>query len=435
MTNQELLTRGVAKVIPQKLAEEKLNSGKKIRVYLGIDPTGARLHIGHSVQLRKLRQFADAGHDVIFVIGSYTATIGDPTGRDAMREPLTIEQVKQNFQDYKKQAEKILDFKKVKIAYNHEWLEKLKFDDIIQLASNFTVQQMLEREMFVRRMEPRAKCPECGHIIRASDLQKIEDERKLLASAATPCPNCNKVVNLSFRADKSEPVFLHEFFYPLMVGYDSVMLDVDCETGGTDQEFNMLAGRTLQTAMGKRDKFVLTNKLIEGTDGRKMSKTYDNCIYLIDEPKDMYGKTLSIKDDLILEYMECCTDIPMEEIAEAEKAMKKGANPKDFKMRLAREFVTMYHSEKAAQEAEAEFGNVFAKGGVPDDMPEVKAEKGELLIDLLVRAKIVASKSEARRLIDQKAVSIVDGNTIETHDRPAETGIVKVGKRKFVRII
>lgn len=386
MKNNELLTRSVAKVIPQKLAEEKLKSGKPLRVYLGIDPTGARLHIGHSVQLRKLKHFADAGHEVIFVIGSYTATIGDPTGRDAMREPLTIDQVKENFQDYKKQAEKILDFKKVKIAYNHEWLEKLTFEDIIKLASTFTVQQMLERDMFEKRME------------------------------------------------EGKPISLHEFFYPLMVGYDSVMLDVDCEMGGTDQEFNMLAGRTLQHAMGKREKFVLTNRLIEGTDGRKMSKTYDNCIYLDDEPKDMYGKTLSIKDDLILTYMECCTDIPMEDIKAAEKAMKSGENPKKFKMLLAREFVTMYHSAQAAADAEGEFAKIFEKGGVPDDMPEVTAEKGELLIDLLVRTKTVASKSEARRLIDQKAVSMIDGDVVGSHDQPAEAGIVKVGKRKFLKV-
>lgn len=386
MTNQELLIRGVAKVIPQKLAEEKLASGKTLRVYMGIDPTGSRLHIGHSVQLRKLKQFAETGHDVIFLIGSYTAKIGDPTGKDTMREPLSAKQVERNFYDYKHQAEKILDFSKVKIVYNHEWLEKLTFDDIIKLASNFTVQQMMQRDMFKKRLK--------------DDL----------------------------------PISVHEFLYPLMVSYDSVMLDVDCELGGTDQEFNMLAGRTLQKAMGKREKFVLTNKLIEGTDGRKMSKTYDNCIYLDDEPGDMYGKTLSIKDDLILTYMECCTDIPAEEIAEAEKAMKKGANPKDYKMRLARELVTMYHGADKAATAEEQFNAVFAGGGVPDDVPEVKAKKGETLIDLLTRAGIVTSKSEARRLIDQKAVSI-EGKTVEAHDHPAEQGMVKVGKRKFVKIV
>ncbi len=384
MTHDELLTRGVAKVIPQKLAEEKLKNGK-IRMYWGIDPTGANIHLGHAVPLRKMKQLCDAGHEVIFLVGSFTAMIGDPSGRDAMREPLTKEQVQKNFEDYKKQASKILDFKKVNVVYNHEWLEKLTFKDILKLTSEFTVNQMMERDMFERRLK------------------------------------------------EGMPVSLTEFMYPLMVGYDSVMLDVDMELGGTDQEFNMLAGRTLQKSFGKREKFIMTMKLLEGTDGRKMSKTYDNCIYLSDSAKDMYGKTLSIKDDLITTYMECATDIPMDEIADVEKQMKKGANPKEFKMRLARELVTMYHSAKDADAAEEEFANIFKKGGVPDDMPEVKAAKGELLIDLLVRAKIVTSKSEARRLIEQKAVTMNDV-LVEAFDVKAEKGVTKVGKRKFVKV-
>jgi tyrosyl-tRNA synthetase len=386
MSHEELLTRGVANVIPQKLAVQKLKEGKKLRVYLGIDPTGAHLHIGHAVVLRKLQQFADAGHEVIFLIGSFTAMIGDPTGKDMQREPLTVEQVQKNFELYKDQAAKVLDFSKIRIVYNHEWLNKLGFEAITKLASNFTVQQMIQRDMFEKRMK------------------------------------------------EEKPIGVHEFMYPLMVGYDSVHLDVDCEIGGTDQEFNMLAGRTLQKAYGKREKFVITNKLIEGTDGRKMSKTYDNCIYLDDTPKDMYGKTLSIKDDLITTYMECCTDIPMKEINAIESKMREGANPKEFKMRLARELVTMYHSDDDALKAEEEFSAVFAKGGIPDDMPEAKAKKGESLIDLLVREKIVASKSEARRLIDQRAVTI-DGTLVESHDQAATAGVVKVGKRKFVKVI
>ncbi|UPA22074.1 tyrosine--tRNA ligase [Candidatus Peribacteria bacterium] len=385
MTKDGLLTRGIAKVIPQKLAEEKLASGKKLRMYWGIDPTGANIHLGHAVPLRKMQAFADAGHEVIFLVGSFTAMIGDPSGRDAMREPLTKKQVEKNFQDYKKQASKVLNFKKIKVAYNHKWLEKLSFKDILKLTSEFTVNQMMERDMFERRLK------------------------------------------------EGMPVSLTEFMYPLMVGYDSVMLDVDVELGGTDQEFNMLAGRTLQKAFGKREKFIMTMKLLEGTDGRKMSKSYDNCIYLTDSAKDMFGKTLSIKDELITTYMECCTDISMEEIADVEKAMKKGANPKEFKVRLAKELVTMYHSKKEADAAEEEFSNVFAKGGVPDDMPEVKAEKGELLIDLLVRAKILTSKSEARRLIEQKAVTMNE-TLVEAFDVVAEAGVTKVGKRKFVRI-
>ncbi len=356
-----------------------------MRVYWGIDPTGTKIHLGHTVSMRKLQAFADAGHHVILVIGSFTAMIGDPSDRDAIRQPLTREDVEKNFQTYKEQAAKVLDFSKIEIRYNHEWLEKLTMSDILRLSSNFTVQRMMERDMFEKRW------------------------------------------------NEGKPIGVHEFMYPLMVGYDSVVLDVDCEIGGTDQEFNMLAGRHLQQAEGKREKFVLTTKLIEGMDGRKMSKTYENCVYLNDEPKDMYGKLMSIKDELITTYMECVTDIPVEEIKEVEKAIKKGSNPKDFKMLLAKEIVRMYHGDEEAKSAEAEFSNVFSKHGVPDDMPEVKAKKGESLIDVLVRAKVVTSKSEARRLIEQKGVHMND-KVVDSVEAKAEEGIVKVGKRKFVKI-
>ncbi|MDD4627908.1 MAG: tyrosine--tRNA ligase [Candidatus Peribacteraceae bacterium] len=385
MATHELLTRAVEKVVPEKLAEDKIQSGKPLRLYLGIDPTGAKLHIGHSVPLRKLKAFQDAGHEVIFLIGSFTATIGDPSGRNQLREPLTLEQVEKNFQTYKKQAEKILDFSKVKIVYNHEWLGKLKFDEIVKIASNFTVQQMMVREMFQRRIK------------------------------------------------EDNPIALHEFLYPLMQGYDSVILDVDFEVGGNDQLFNMLCGRTLQQAFGKREKFVLTTRLIEGTDGRKMSKTYNNCVYIEDEPNDMYGKIMSVKDELILTYMECCTGIPMEEIAAAKKEMEKGANPKDHKARLAREIVTLYHGAAAAQKAEAEFSKVFKDKGIPDDVPELKVKKGTPLIDVLVQGKLAPSKSEARRLIEQGGVSI-DGKVVSSVEAKSEAGLVKVGKRKFLMI-
>jgi tyrosyl-tRNA synthetase len=276
-----LLTRGVENVIPKELALKKLRSGEQLRVYLGIDPTGAKLHLGHSVALRKLQQFADLGHHVIFLVGSFTAMIGDPSGRDAMRAPLTRAQVEENFKDYKRQAKKVLDFSQVEIRYNHEWLEKLGFEEIVKLASNFTVQQMLQRDMYEKRLK------------------------------------------------EGKPIALHEFLYPVMVGYDSVVLDVDVELGGSDQEFNILAGRHLQQALGKRDKFVLTTKLIEGLDGRKMSKTYNNCIYLDDAPSDMYGKVMSAKDELLPTYFETATQIPMHEVHKI-----LAGHPKEAKMRL-----------------------------------------------------------------------------------------------------
>ena len=383
---KELLTRGVQDVVPRDVAEEKLKSGKKLRLYLGIDPTGNKLHLGHSVPLRKLKAFADAGHHVIFLIGSFTGMIGDPAGRDEMRKPLTREEIEENFRTYKKQAEKILDFSKIEIRYNHEWLSKLSFEEILSLAKYFTLQQMMKREMFVRRMK---------------------DEM---------------------------PISFVEFFYPLMQGYDSVALDVDLEVGGNDQLFNMLAGRTLMQVMKKKEKFVITTKLIEGTDGQKMSKTYNNCVYLTDPPDEMYGRIMSMPDNLIPVYMECCTDIPIAEVKAAEEALKIGKeNPKYLKMRLAREIVTIYHSKTEAEKAESGFENVFKNKGIPDDIPEYEAKKGESLIDALVTSNTVSSKSEARRLIGQGGVKL-DDKTVFATDTKAGKGIYKVGKRKFLRI-
>ncbi len=382
----ELLTRAVTNVTPKKLAEEKLKSGKSIRVYFGIDPTGTKIHLGHSVPLRKMRAFQDAGHQVILIIGSFTAMIGDPSGRDTLREALSAEQVKKNFETYIEQAKLLLNTEKLEIRYNHEWLEKIDAKKMMELASHYTVQQMLERDMFEKR---------------------IKD---------------------------GNPISVVEFLYPLLVGYDSVILDVDCELGGNDQYFNMLAGRTLQKAYGKRDKFVLTTKLIEGTDGRKMSKSYENCIYLTDAPNEMYGRLMTIRDDLIPTYMECCTDIPMKDVQEAEKAIKNGStNPKELKMRLAREIVTLYHGKDAAVHAEQQFESVFKDKGVPDDVQEVSVKSGTSLIDVLVSEKIVSSKSEARRLIEQNAVK-KDDTVITRVDAKAEEGIYKVGKRKFLKI-
>lgn len=396
MTSPDLLTRGVSEVVPHKLAEEKLKSGKPMRVYLGIDPTGAKLHLGHSVPLRKLKAFCDAGHHVIFLIGSFTAMIGDPSGQDKMREALDEDQVKKNFETYKKQAAKILDFSKMELRYNHEWLEKLNGKQILQLSSHFTVKQMLQRDMFKERIK------------------------------------------------NDKEIAVMEFLYPLLVGYDSVILDVDVELGGSDQLFNMLAGRTLQKAYGKRDKFVLTTKLIEGTDGRKMSKTYDNCIWIEDSAKEMYGKLMSIKDELIVTYLECVTEMPMSEVKAIEKSLTGKMNPKEAKMRLAREVVTLYHGAAAAKHEEEQFTKVFSQHEMPEDIKEVKAEKGSGLVDLMVKEKLATSKSEAKRLIEQGGVTLNDKKvtSIEakveqglTPEALAKGVILKVGKRKFLRII
>ncbi len=375
----ELLTRGVAKTLPKGLGEKKLKSGDKLRVYWGIDPTGTKMHIGHTIPMRKLQQFADAGHKAILVIGSFTAMLGDPSDKDSMRKPLTRKEVEANFASYKKQAEKVLDFSKVEVVYNHEWLEKLGYEEIMQHTSLFTVQQMEQRDAFEKRLKA------------------------------------------------GSPLGIHELLYPMMVGYDSVHLDIDCEIGGTDQEFNMLAGRTMQKALGKREKFVLATPLINGIDGRLMSKTYDNCVYLDDEPSDMFGKVMRINDDLMETYFECCTGIPMEEVAEILKGEPRGA-----KIRLARELVTMYHSKKDADSAEMHY-NEAASGDVPSDTPEITVKPGTLLIDVLTEHKLVASKSEARRMIEQGGIK-KDAHVIDSIEATADAGAYKIGKRKFVKI-
>lgn len=376
----DLLTRAVSKVIPKDLAEKKLASKEKLRVYWGIDPTGGKIHIGHTIPMRKLQAFADAGHHAILLIGSFTAMIGDPSDQESLRQPITKKKVEENFKTYKEQAGKVIDFNKVEIVYNHEWLEKLTYVEILEHASKFTVQQMSERAMFAERMS------------------------------------------------NDKPVSVHEFLYPLMVGYDSVMLDVDLEIGGSDQEFNMLAGRTMQRAFGKREKFVLTTPLIEGTDGRKMSKSYENCVYIDDEPNEMFGKLMSVNDELMETYFECCTDVAMDEV----KQILSG-NPRDAKARLAHEIVTLYHGEKAAQKAASEFDSVFKDKGMPEDMPEVKVEQGSVLIDVLVDQKLVSSKAEARRLIEQNGIK-VNEKTVTELDAVVEEGILRVGKRKFLKV-
>ncbi|MFZ2484522.1 MAG: tyrosine--tRNA ligase [Minisyncoccia bacterium] len=365
----ELLTRGVEKVIPRELAEKKLLSGEKLRIYFGVDPTGAKLHLGHSVPLRKLNDFAKAGHEVIFLVGSFTAMIGDPSGRDVMRVPLKREEVEANFQTYKQQAGKILDISKIEVRYNHEWLDPLKFAEVVNLAGNFTVQQMLQRDMFEKRLK------------------------------------------------EGKPISLHEFLYPLMVGYDSVVLDVDAELGGSDQEFNMLAGRSLQQVFKKREKFVLTTQLIEGIDGRKMSKTYDNCVYLEDSPADMYGKLMSISDDLVKKYFECLTSVDMKEVEEIMKG-----HPKESKMRLALEITKIYHGEDAAGKAQESFEKTFSKGGIPKDIETVEVSKDTPLVEILLKQGLVSSKTEFNRLNKEGAIKEI------------ENGVYRIGKHRFLKI-
>lgn len=384
----EVLTRGVTEVIVREELEKKMRT-QKIRLYLGIDPTGARLHLGHAIALRKLRDFQRLGHEVIFLVGSFTAMIGDTSDKDAMRTQLKQEQIQENFKTYKEQAAKILDFTKIQIKYNHEWLEKLKFEDILNLANKFTVQQMIEREMYQKRIT------------------------------------------------EKKPIGLHEFLYPLMQGYDSVAMDVDLEVGGNDQLFNMLAGRTLQRVLKNRDKHVLTVELLEGTDGRKMAKTYNNVINITDTPNEQFGKIMSMKDELILKYFELCTDRTMAEVANFETELKKGINPRDMKMRLAKDVVTLYHDAGAAEAAEKEFIQIFSKKEDPTDVPVQKIAAKELKItDLLTQTKLTPSKSEARRLVDGGGVE-VDHERVNNPDMMIDLSkerFIRAGKRKFLKV-
>jgi len=388
--NGEVLTKGVEQILPSKEGLARLMKKRKIRLYLGIDPTSPDLHLGHTIPLRKLKEFQDLGHEAILLFGTFTAQIGDPSGRDEKRKPLTLAQIKKNMATYKKQASKILDFVKVKIKYNADWLNKLNFSDLVKLASHFTVSRLLERDMFQRRLK------------------------------------------------KGEEVWLNELLYPLMQGFDSVAMDVDLEIGSTDQTFNMLVGRKLQSIYNKKEKFILTTPMLVGLDGRKMSKTYGNTVNLTDSPNQMYGKLMSLRDDLILRYFQLCTDLPLVEIKEIERKLKrKDLNPMEAKARLAREIVSIYYGKKTSIKAEKEFEKVFKEKKLPTKIPEIKIKEKTLnILDLLVRTKLVQSKSEAKRLILQKAVEI-NGILKEDWREIIEIKkgvVIKVGKRRFAKI-
>lgn len=388
---QTLLERGVERIYPSKeFLEARLKEGKQLSLYLGIDPTGPNLHIGHSIQLRKLRQFQELGHKVILLIGDFTGMIGDPTDKSAARVRLTRDQVLKNAERYKEQASKILDFEgenPVELKYNSEWLGKMSFADVVELASNFTVQQMLERDMFEKR---------------------IQEEK---------------------------PVYMHEFFYPLMQGYDCVAMDVDGEVGGNDQTFNMLAGRTLMKAMNGKEKFVIADKLLADPTGKKMGKSEGNMITLSDSSDEMFGKVMSWTDGMIVSGFEILTEVDYEAV---QKQLDEGMNPREAKAQLARVLVAQYYDEQEAQAASERFDQLFQKKETPDDMPDHAISEPTSIIDVLVGSGLASSKSEARRLIEGRGVRI-DDVVVESSDQlvePTSEGVVvQKGKRHFVRVI
>lgn len=387
----EILTRGVEEIFVRAELEKKLASGKQLRIKFGIDPTGPKIHIGRAVPLRKLKAFQDLGHQIVLIIGDFTARVGDASDKDGKRPMLTKEAVEENLKDYKQQLGKIIDLSKVEFRFNSEWLAPLDFNGITELAEHFTVQQMLRRR------------------------------------------------NFSDRIERGDEISLREFMYPLMQGYDSVAIKSDVEIGGFDQLFNLQAGRILQKAHGVPEQDIMTVKMVEGTDGRKMSTSWGNIITIVDEPNDMFGKIMSVRDDLIGKYFLLCTDISQEEILEMDFKMQNGENPMEFKKRLAREIVTIYHSFEDAAKAQINWENTFSKGGLPDEIPEVKTEPGKLLSDILAEYDFVESKGDFRRLVEEGAIKIITSDSEEKISDLkyviSETAIFKIGKRKFVKII
>ena len=387
----ELLERSVAEINIKSSLEKKLKSGKKLRVKFGIDPTGFDLTLGHAVPLRKLKAFQDAGHNIILLFGNFTAQIGDPTGKSKVREPLTKKQVEENAKGYLEQASKIIDTSKVEVVYNADWLEKMSYADVLKLKGHFTVAQMLERDMFQERIK------------------------------------------------KNQEINLVEFEYPLMQGYDSVHLKSDLEIGGTDQLFNMMCARPLQKAFDQAAQDVMTVAILEGLDGHeKMSKSLNNYIGLNDSAKDMFGKTMSIPDSLIIKYFELATEVPVAEIQGIKKELSSGINPRDIKIRLAKEIVSLYHDTEAADMAEKGFLEVFQKGGIPDDIPEIKIEEKEMkLWDLINATKLCTNSSDSKRMIEQGSVRLNGEKHIDKSEIiMLESGIIiQVGKRKWVKVI
>lgn len=389
-TIEKVLTEKVEQILPKKEALKTLMKRRKIRLYLGIDPTSPHIHIGNAVPLRKLREFQRLGHEVILLVGNFTAQVGDPSERNKKRKPLTPTQIRANMATFRKQASKILDFSKVKIKYNANWLSKLKFGDLIKLTSYFTILRLLERDMFQKRLK------------------------------------------------KGKEVWMSELLYPLMQGYDSVAMNVDLEVGGTDQTFNMLVGRKLQRVYNKKEKFVLTVPLLIGLDGRKMSKSYGNVVNLTDNPNNMYGKIMSLKDNLITHYFELCTDMSQRAVRKIERELKqKKLNPRDVKARLAKEIVKIYHGEKKAEGSEKEFNKVFRERKFPSKIKTIRIRiRKANILDLLVKTKQVSSKSQAKRLVLQKAVEI-EGKTKGNWQEVIlikKGMIIRIGKRKFVKI-
>lgn len=383
----ELLSRGVEDIIVKEELKADLLSGRQLRIKLGVDPTSAKIHLGRAIQIRKLREFQKLGHQVVFIVGDFTAQVGDASDKSDKRPMLTRAAIDENLKDYKSQVSKILDISKTEFVYNNDWLSKLSFEEIIKLTECFSVQQMLARRNFKERF------------------------------------------------DKGVEISLREFLYPMMQGYDSVAVKADVELGGFDQLFNLKAGRIMQEYFGMPKQHIMTGVMLEGTDGRKMSSSWGNIISVVDEPFDMFGKIMSLRDDLIIKYFTLCTDLSLEEISGIEKELVSGANPKDLKMRLAGEIVTMYHGEMDAARAKNSWIETFSNKGVPETIPEIVATAETDMVEALIKSEMVSSKTDWRRLIEDGAVVDTEGNTITDVKVKAYNVTLKIGKKRFAKII
>jgi len=385
---KSVLENGIDSCIKKENLEKKLKSGKQLNIKFGIDPTGFELHLGHSIALKKLQELQELGHKITFVIGSFTAQIGDPTGKSGTRIMLSRDEIEKNMKNYKTEASKILDITKVGFFYNHEWLEHLTLDEMIKICQNITVSQMVERDMFQKRIK------------------------------------------------ESKPIFLHEFFYPIMQGYDSVVLKTDIELGGTDQTFNILMGRMMQKHFKIKQQDAIILPILEGTDGeKKMSKSENNFIALSDTPKNMYGKIMSIPDNLILKYFDLCTNCKKDEINEIKNQMEKGGNPKNAKNYLAKKIIEIYYNEKDANSAEKEFLEIFKKKGLPNKIPKFNFKNEKNILEILTESNLLNSKSEVRRMIRQGAIKINDEKINDENLFLSCKGqIIKCGKRKFLQL-
>ena len=388
------LDHAIEHVLPSKEAlRARLLKGDKLKIYMGIDPTGPSIHVGHMIAIQKLAELQALGHEITLLIGDYTATIGDPTDKSAVRKVLTREEVLANCRSYQDQAGRILKFdgpNPAKLRFNSEWFAKMSFAEILELCSHFTVQQMVERDMFEKRIQ------------------------------------------------EGKPVFLHEFLYPVMQGYDSVALDIDLEIGGNDQVFNMLAGRDLLKSLKGKEKFVMSCKLLVDATGKKMGKSEGNMIALSDTPNDAYGKIMSWTDGMIMPGFEILTDLSIEEVAKRKAQLEAGENPVMLKHELAKRVVAWAFGMEAAQQAVDHFAHVHQQGQRPEDMPTLSIAKETALVDILVEAGLVESKTEARRQIEQGGVRIDDVQVedVKATVKPSKEGVViQKGKRHFVKVI